>query len=506
MSEEELLTSVQEAAFRYLYDYGHPVSGLARERKGSDETCTSGGTGFGLITLVVGAERNFEPRDSISARVLKILEFIQDVTPRYHGAWSHWINGATGETIPFSQYDNGGDIVETAYVAEGLLVVRQYFDSANSVEVEIRNRAAQLWKSIEWDWYRRSGDTDGKHIYWHWSPNYGWQMNMPIYGFNEAMIVYLLAIASPTHPVPASLYYDGWCGGSNYVNGNEYYGYTQWLGWPHGGPLFFTHYSYLGFDPRNKSDQYCNYFENNRNISLINRAYCIENPEDHTGYSERVWGLTASDNPWGFIYAHEPQEARDNGTITPTAAISAMPYTPDKSKATLNHFYFTYGPDLWGEFGFKDAFNLDESWFATSYLAIDQGMIAPMIENYRTGLCWDLFMSNPEVPAMLDSIGWVVGIEDENEPIIRSYALKQNYPNPFNPQTTIGFALAKSCPVTLEVFNMLGERVALIYDSEKLTAGFHTVKFKANNLASGVYFYQLKAADFQETKKMLFIQ
>ncbi len=245
MSEEELLTSVQEAAFRYFYDYGHPVSGLARERKGSDETCTSGGTGMGLITLVVGAERNFEPRDSISARVLKILSFMQDVTPRYHGVWSHWINGSTGETIPFSQYDNGGDIVETAFVAEGLLVVRQYFNSANSVEVEIRNRAAQLWESIEWDWYRRTSDTNGKNIYWHWSPNYGWQMNMPIYGFNEAMIVYLLAIASPTHPVPASLYYDGWCGGSNYVNGNEYYGYTQWVGWPHGGPLFFTHYSYL---------------------------------------------------------------------------------------------------------------------------------------------------------------------------------------------------------------------------------------------------------------------
>ncbi len=505
MTEEELLTSVQEATFRYFYDYGHPVSGLTRERKGSGETCTSGGTGFGLITLVVGAERNFEKRDSIAAFVLKMLTFLQDECTRYHGAWSHWINGSTGETIPFSQYDDGGDLVETAYLAEGLLVVRKYFTNNNSVETEIRNRATQLWESIEWDWYRRTSDTDGKHLYWHWSPNYGWQMNMPIYGFNEAMIVYLLAIASPTHPVPASLYYDGWCSSSAYANGNSYYGYEQWVGWPHGGPLFFTHYSYLGFDPRNKSDIYCNYFENNRNISLINRAYCIDNPEDHTGYSALVWGLTASDNPWGY-YAHEPRPEHDNGTITPTAAISAMPYVPDESKATLEHFYFTYGDKLWGEFGFRDAFNLDENWFATSYISIDQGTIVPMIENYRTGLCWDLFMQNDEIWTMLTDIGWTVGVEQKYEPLIHSYELRQNYPNPFNPQTTIEFTLPKAEGVTLEVYDLSGNGVALIIDDKKLKAGSHSVDFRAGNLASGLYFYRLKSNSFEQTRKMLIIK
>jgi hypothetical protein len=219
------------------------------------------------------------------------------------------------------------------------------------------------------------------------------------------MIVYLLAIASPSHPIPADCYYKGWCGEppDEYVNGNSYYGYKQWVGWPKGGPLFFTHYSFIGFDPRGKRDKYCNYFENNRNISLINRAYCAENPNNHKGYSNLVWGLTASDTPGGYR-AHEPR--RDNGTITPSAALSAMPYVPEESIATLKHFYYELGDKLWGEFGFRDAFNPDKNWFAESYLAIDQGPIVCMIENYRTGLCWKMFMSNPEISVMLKKIGW----------------------------------------------------------------------------------------------------
>jgi hypothetical protein len=504
LSDDDLLTSIQEATFRYFYDYGHPVSGLARERKGSGNTCTSGGTGMGLMTMMVGAERGFETRDSIAVRILKILTFLQDTAQRYHGAWAHWINGESGETIPFSTYDDGGDLIETAFLIQGILTIRQYFDLENSVETVIRQRATQLWEGVEWNWYRRTGDTDGKKLYWHWSPNYNWQMNMPIVGFNEGMIAYLLAIASPTNTAPSSVYYDGWCGRGDYANGNTYYGYKQWVGWPHGGPLFFTHYSYLGFDPRDKTDNYCNYFENNRNISLINRAYCIDNPEGHAGYSELVWGLTASDNPWGY-YAQEPRPEHDNGTITPTAAISAMPYIPQESKATLNHFYYTYGPNLWGEFGFKDAFNLDENWFANSYIAIDQGTIVPMIENYRTQLCWNMFMSNPEITAMLDSIGWVTEIESQDL-IVDQYFLKQNYPNPFNPQTNIQFSLAESGPVTLEIFNILGKKVALIYNNKYHVRGLYTVKFNAYGLASGIYYYRIKAGSFNGTRKMIIIR
>ncbi|RLF32156.1 MAG: hypothetical protein DRN07_05635 [Thermoplasmata archaeon] len=408
MTDDELLTSVQEATFRYFWDYGHPVSGLAREGYNlghSNDTCAIGGTGMGLMAIIVGAERGFVSRTDAAARMLKILTFLDENTTRYHGAWSHWVNGATGATIPFSEYDDGGDLVETSYLAQGFLTVRQYFDSDNATETEIRSRATSMWEGIDWNWYRRLGDTDGSHLYWHWSPNYGWAMNFPIEGYNECMITYLLATASPTHPIPASCYYSGWASGW-YENGASYYGYRQWVGWFE-SPMFYTHYTNLGFDPRGKSDNYCNYFDNSRNMSLIDREYCIDNPKGFAGYSDLVWGLTASCNPWGYG-AQAPGDA-DNGTIAPTAALSAMPFTPDESIATLKHFYHTYGGDgLWGPFGFVDAFNLSENWFAQGDVAIDQGPIIVMIENYRTQLCWNLFMANPEISPMLESIGWAV--------------------------------------------------------------------------------------------------
>jgi hypothetical protein len=409
MTDKQLLTSIEEATFRFFWDFGHPVSGLAREGYNfgqGDNTCAIGGSGMGLMAICVGAERGFVARADAAQRVLKILTFLDEKTPRYHGAWSHWVNGATGATIPFGTYDNGGDIVETSYLAQGMLTVRQYFDSDDPTETQIRSKATALWEGIDWYWYLRRSDPGyetNQNIYWHWSPDYGWVMNFAIYGYNECMITYLLAIASPTHPIPASCYYNGWTGGGWYKNGSRYYDYTQWVG-EFELPMFFTHYTHLGFDPRDKSDNYCNYFDNSRNIALIDHAYCIANPKGFTGYSDLVWGLTASWNPWG--YGAQAPGAPDNGTITPTAALSSMPYTPTESIATLKHFYHTYGSSVWGPFGFVDAFNLGESWFAPGYIAIDQGPIIVMIENYRTQLCWDLFMANPEIAPMLESIGW----------------------------------------------------------------------------------------------------
>jgi hypothetical protein len=502
MNEEELLTSVQEATFRYFYDFGHPVSGLSREVTTSGNVCTSGGTGFGLMTIMVGAERGFVSRDSAAARTLKMLTFLQDSCTRYHGAWAHWINGATGETLPFSTYDDGGDLVETTYLIQGILTIRNYYTLDNPVENEIRNRATEMWETVEWDWYRRF--PDGLVLFWHWSPNYEWRMNMPVKGFNEAMIVYLLAIASPTHPVPANLYYDGWASNPGYVNGNSYYGYQQWVGPPLGGPLFFTHYSFLGFDPREKSDKFCNYFENNRNISLIHRAYCIANPLHYTGYDSLVWGLTASYNPWGYS-AHEPN-TNDNGTITPTAAISAMPYTPRESIATLKHFYYEYGPRLWGEFGFRDAFNLDQDWFAKIYVAIDQGTIVPMIENYRTDLCWEKFMTNPEITSMLDAVGWtIIAIDNKPGQTARRFELNQNYPNPFNSETVIRFSLAETRSVTFEIYNLLGQKVLSIYTNKEMLPGDHKITIKNDDLSSGIYLYRFKAGDYVKNKKMILI-
>jgi hypothetical protein len=410
MTDAQLLDSIQQATFRYCWDFAHPVSGMVRERfaKYDRQTVTTGGSGFGLFNIIVGAERGWITREQAAERTLKMVSFLQDNATRYHGVWSHWMDGTTGQSIPADYNDSdvpiiASDIIETADMIQGMLAARQYFDVNNPTENEIRARTTQLWEEVEWDWYRRASETDGKRLWWSWSPDSGFAYSFS-FGGAESMNAYLLAIASPTHPIPASCYYTGFGLDGDYKNGNRYYGYTQWVS-AFETPMFWTHYSFLGFDPRNKNDNYCNYFENHRNIALIDREYCIANPKGFAGYGENVWGLTSSYGPSSYVHA---PGSTDDGTIAPTAALSSMPYCPNESIAAMKNFYYTYGSDLWGPLGFYDAFNLQQNWYCNDYLAIDQGTIVPMIENYRTGLCWDLFMANSEIWQMLESIGWAI--------------------------------------------------------------------------------------------------
>lgn len=401
ISDEELLTKIQEQTFKYFWDFGHPVSGLARERNTSGETVTTGGSGFGLMSIIVGIERGFISREAGIERLETIVDFLTSNAERYHGVWAHWLNGTSGTTIPFSENDDGGDLVETAFLTQGLLTVRQYLDMSDQEESVLIDKINVLWEAIEWDWYTQGGQDV---LYWHWSPRVEWAMNLPIRGWNEALIIYVLAAGSPTHPIDKSVYESGWARDGGMVNsGSEFYGYSLPLRNDQGGPLFFAHYSFLGLDPRNLSDQYANYWEQNRTHTLINRAYCVENPRDYLGYSDYSWGLTASDGNQGYS-AHSP--GNDRGVITPTAAVSSIPYTPEESLEAIRHFYYILGDKLWGEYGFYDAFNATEGWYADSYIAIDQGPIIVMIENYRTGLLWELFMSAPEVKQGLDKLGF----------------------------------------------------------------------------------------------------
>lgn len=505
MADEEFLDMVQRSTFRYFYDYGHPVSGLSRERLGSGETVTSGGSGFGLMALLVGVERGYITREQGVERMLKILNFLKNNAAKFHGAFSHWLNGSTGTVIPFGQYDDGGDLVETSFMIQGILTVRQYFNEVNTDEEQIRNLCTEIWEGVEWSWYRRVSFSN--YLYWHWSPNYGWQINFRLIGWMETMITYMLSIASPTYSVPASLFHDGWAS-SNYTNSNSYYGYRLWVGPNYGGPLFFAHYSFLGFDPRDKKDVYCNYFENNKHHTLINRAYCIANPYSHPGYGENNWGLTASDEPNGYS-AHAPY-SNDNGTITSTAAISSMPYTPTESIEALKNFYRTYGSNVWGEYGFKDAFNPSQNWFASSYIAIDQGPIIVMIENYRSGLLWEKFMANPEIRPMLDSIGFVpdsiTSVGDEVN-TVDDFELLGNYPNPFNPSTTIVFNLNANENVAIEIFNHLGEKVRELSNKEYF-AGENKILWNGlndenKNVSSGIYLYKISTAQNTLYGKMI---
>ena len=405
MTDEELLTMLQEECFRYYWEMAGPHSGMTRENvPGNDRIVATGASGFGIMALVAGVNRGFITRAQGIERLTQIVNFLEKA-PRYHGVWSHFMDDATGASLPvFDMFDNAGDLVETGFLMEGLLTARQYFNGTSQAEKSLFQRISRLWETVEWDWYRRSPQGDA--LYWHWSPEWSWVIGHRIDGFNETMVIYLLSIASPTHAVPASLYYSGWVNppSDHYANGNSYFGIKLDVGFDTGGPLFFAHYSYMGFDPHALTDRYTNYFENNRNIALINRAYCVANPGHHKGYGAEDWGLTASDGPSGYV-PHAPDANDDTGTMTPTGALASFPYTPEASMAAFKHFYRDLGDRLWDVYGPRDAFNLDQDWFAPIYMGLNQAPILVMIENHRSGLIWKLFMSNPEIGPLLEKIG-----------------------------------------------------------------------------------------------------
>lgn len=398
--DEELLTLVQKQTFRYFWEFAHPVSGMARERSTSGNTVTTGGTGFGVMAMVVAVERGFITREEALQRVRQIVSFLDTRCTRYHGAFAHWINGETGATLPFSTYDNGADLVETSLLFQGLLAARHYFNGDTNEESQLREDITRLWEEIEWTWFQKE---DEKVLYWHWSPQHGWQMNLKVQGWNESLITYVLAAASPTHPISKEVYDQGWARNGGMRNGSSYHGITLPLGPEYGGPMFFAHYSFLGLDPNGLKDQYADYWMQNRNHALVNYTYCVNNPKGYSGYSEHCWGLTANDGDQGYS-AHSP--TNDRGVIAPTAALASMPYTPEESLRALHFFYYKLGDKLWREHGFADAFNLSKNWFDNQHIAIDQGPIIIMIENYRTGLLWDLFMDIPEIRAGLTKLGF----------------------------------------------------------------------------------------------------
>ncbi|MAM18662.1 MAG: glucoamylase family protein [Christiangramia sp.] len=405
LTDDELLDLVQEETFNYFWDFAEPESGMARERSQEEaynnesrNIVTMGGSGFGIASFPAAVQRGWISRDEALTRLDRILNFLESV-PTYHGAFSHWYMGNTAQTRPFGSIDDGGDLVETAFLIEGLLINRQFFDGANDQETEIRNRITSIWENVEWDWY-----TQGENVlYWHWSPNYNFQLGLKIKGWNESLIVYVLAAASPTHPISKEVYEEGWASNGGIITNRSHYGINMPLGPSYGGPLFFSHYSFIGLDPRNLQDQYANYWQQNTAHAEINYEYCVRNPKGYEGYSAESWGLTASDSHQGYA-AHSP--TNDLGVITPTAALSSFPYTPEESMAALRHFYEDKKSDLWGPYGFYDAFSEEHNWVADGYLAIDQGPIVAMIENYRSQLLWNLFMQDEEVQGGLDKLGF----------------------------------------------------------------------------------------------------
>ena len=392
ITDNALLDKVQQQTFKYFWDYGHPISGLARERSNATpETVTSGGSGFGLMTIPVAISRNFITRAEGLTRSQKMVSFLKNTAQKFHGAFPHWLNGTTGVVIPFSQKDDGADLVETAYLMAGLLTARQYFNGAAADEITLRTDINALWNAVEWNWFRKVNENV---LYWHWSPNYAWQMNVKIQGWNECLITYIMAASSTTHGITQILYKEGFAQNGAIQNGNAYFGYQLPLGTANGGPLFFAHYSFLGINPNGLTDMYANYQTQVTNHTKINYEYCKANPQNFFGYSNLCWGLTASDVPNGYN-ANAPNS--DVGVISPTAALSSFPYTPVESMNALKFFYYKLGDKIWKEYGFVDAFSLQNTWYANSFLSIDQGPIIIMIENYRSQLIWNLLSNCPEV-------------------------------------------------------------------------------------------------------------
>ncbi len=400
ISDSALLTLVEQQTFKYFWDFGHPVSGMARERNSSGDVVTTGGSGFGIMAMLVAAERHFISRADALSRITTIVNFLSTKCTAYHGAFSHWINGATGATVPFSAQDDGGDIVETSYMMEGLLCARQYFSGSATDETILRTDINKLWDAVDWNWYRNNNQNV---LYWNWSPDQGFVVNVQVNGWDEALITYVLAASSNTSSISKTVYDNGWAKNGGMKNGKAFYGITLPLGPDFGGPLFFAHYSFLGINPHSLTDAYADYWTQNTAHTKINYSYCVANPHGYQGYSNVCWGLTASDIDGGYT-ASSP--TNDGGYIASTAAISSLPYAPAQSMQALRFFYYKLGDKIWGQYGFTDAFNLSNIWFASSYLAIDQGPEIVMIENYRSNLLWRLFMSCPEIKTGMKNLGF----------------------------------------------------------------------------------------------------
>ncbi len=413
-SDDALMDTVQRRTFNYFWEGAEPNSGLARERIHMDgvypendrNVVTSGGSGFGIMAILAGIDRGYVTPEEGLQRMEKIVTFLE-TADRFHGAYPHWWYGDTGKVKPFGRKDNGGDLVETAFIMQALLSVHQYYINGNEQEKALAARIDKLWREVDWDFYRRNGRNV---LYWHWSPEYGWEMDFPVHGYNECLIMYILAAASPTHGVPAAVYHEGWAQDGAIVEPHKVEGIELHLRYQgtEAGPLFWAQYSFLGLDPTGLKDEYCtDYFHEMRNLTLVNRAYCIRNPKHYKGFGPDCWGLTASYSVNGYA-AHAPNERDDQGVISPTAALSSIVYTPEQSLQVMRHLY-EMGDKVFGPYGFYDAFSETDNWYPRRDLAIDQGPIAVMIENYRTGLLWKLFMSHPDVQKGLEKLGFSTG-------------------------------------------------------------------------------------------------
>lgn len=496
LTDDALMDTLQHTAFNYFWFEANPANGLIKDRSTPGSPASIAAVGFGLSAICIGIDHGYITRAQGQARVLTTLNTFwtgpqgtaASGTIGLVGLFYHFLDMNTAVRT----WDCELSTIDTALLFAGIIDARQYFNTADATDVQIRTLADNILHRANWNTMRNF--TPG--IMMGWKPSGGFNGFGQWVGYSEASIMYLIALGSPTFPVPTTSPCS-WCTWTSGYDWETHYGYS-FVTCP---PLFTHQYSFCWVDFRNKWDPYMQargitYFENSRRATLAQQAYSIANPLGRTGYSATLWGLTASDGPFGYNARGAPPAQNDDGTISPTAPAGSIVFAPEIVLPTLHNMFNNY-PSLWGPYGFKDAFHPGLNWYDTDYLGIDQGPIILMIENYRTGKVWQRFMSYPDIQLGLQRAGFVATTGVTDPPVVAPppFAL-QNAPNPFEGSTTIRFHLDVAGPVELGLYDVQGRFVRALIDGVR-SAGDHSISLDARGLPGGVYFYRLRQGDRQ---------
>jgi hypothetical protein len=418
---------LEERTFGFFWNTATPSTGLVPDRFPAKSFSSIAAVGFGLTAYPIGVERHYITREQARDRVLTTLRFLTTV-PNEHGFLYHFLDPQTGQRANDSEVST----VDTALLLGGVLFCESYFDTSDLKEVEIRRLADELYRRVDWTWAQPHPPA----VSLAWTPEAGFNA-VDWHGYNEAMLVYVLALGSPVHPIAD----DAWAAWTSTYDRTwgTYYGETH-LSF---GPLFGHQFSHVWIDFRGIRDAYMqqhgiDYFENSRRATLAQQRYAIDNPMKWVDYGENVWGLSACDGPANIRQPYRSEERRfygytargaglgynrDDGTLSPAALVSSLPFAPELVIPAALEIHRRYGSKLYSTYGFLDAFNPSfgaSGWFDQVYLGLDQGPILAMIENYRTGLVWSVMRRNPYVQRGLQragfSGGWLASLQYASNP------------------------------------------------------------------------------------------
>ena len=396
------LETLQRTAFDFFWQEANPRNGLIRDRTRPDSKCSIAAVGFGLSALPIGVEHGWVSRADAAQRTVTTLRTFAHGpqgpeaagTLGHRGWFYHFLEMDTARRAWKCELSS----IDTALLLAGVVDAGQFFDRGDPVEREIRDLGTRLVSAVDWEWMRDSGDT----LTMGWHPETGF-IRSRWRGYNEAMILYLLALGAPSNPLPSR----AWTAWTETYSWQTHHG-QSYVVFPH---LFVHQYSHCWVDFRGIADAAMaahgiDYFENSRRATLAQQAYAKANPLGHPGYGDRVWGFTACDGPDGYAARGAPPADHEDGTIAPTAAGGSLPFAPEICLPTLREFHARWGRELWTCYGFRDAFNVRSNWFASDVLGIDQGPILLMAENHRTGATWRRMQRSPILQRGLAAAGF----------------------------------------------------------------------------------------------------